>query len=222
MIKAVFIDYTGTTVKNGGYELLEFGRLVVENSDFTCVKEFLRDWYSLWRSIEIKCYKETYMTSDEILDYCLNVLVNEYNLNYDLNLLKDLVHGFWSNAPIYDDALEFFNKVNLPIYVLTNNAIKYVDKSMKSKGLKPKRIISSDEVNAYKPHIELFNYALNIAKCKPSEVIHIGDSLKSDYYGAINAGINAYLVLRKEDNSISKDVRVVTNIVDVLNDINNY
>lgn len=216
MIKALFIDYTGTTVKNGGFELLEFGRIVVENSRYSDLKIFLKEWYELWKTYEETCYKDTYKPADEILDICIDILVKDYNLNYDLNELKDLVHGFWINAPLFEDALELFNNIKLPLYILTNNGIKYIDESMKRKNLYPTGIISADEIKAYKPHIDLFNYALRVAGCKASEVIHIGDSLNADYYGATNAGIIAYLVVRKEDNNISKDVRVIKRLTDIL------
>ena len=52
-------------------------------------------------------------------------------------------------------------------------------------------------VRAYKPHKEVFDYALKISGCAAREVIHIGDSIVSDVNGASAAGITPVLIDRK-------------------------
>ena len=52
-------------------------------------------------------------------------------------------------------------------------------------------------VRAYKPHKEVFAYALKISGHAASEVIHIGDSVVSDVNGAFAAGITPVLIDRK-------------------------
>ena len=92
----------------------------------------------------------------------------------------------------------FHERCGLPIYVITNNGVQYVKKSMQEKGLHPAGIISADMVRAYKPHKEIFDKALEISGCKPEEVVHIGDSYMSDVQGALEAGIQPILVSREK------------------------
>ena len=52
-------------------------------------------------------------------------------------------------------------------------------------------------VNAYKPHREIFEKALEISGCRADKVIHIGDSVTSDGNGAFNTGITPILLDRR-------------------------
>jgi len=52
-------------------------------------------------------------------------------------------------------------------------------------------MIFSDEVGTRKPHPEIFRMAARRLGVKPSEIIHIGDNLRSDVWGAKNAGFKA-------------------------------
>lgn len=47
-----------------------------------------------------------------------------------------------------------------------------------------------------KPHPNIFHLALNEHQCLPHQAWHIGDSLRDDYEGAKNAGLQAFLLKR--------------------------
>lgn len=49
-------------------------------------------------------------------------------------------------------------------------------------------MVTSEKSNSLKPHREIFDYALNMAKTVPDESIMIGDAIDIDILGAINAG----------------------------------
>jgi len=48
----------------------------------------------------------------------------------------------------------------------------------------------SEEVGVSKPHPEMIERAIKEGKVEPSECLMVGDSLTSDYQGAINAGVD--------------------------------
>lgn len=52
-------------------------------------------------------------------------------------------------------------------------------------------IVSSEEVNAEKPHAKLFACCAHKAKVLPEECLFVGDSLKKDVYGASTAGMSS-------------------------------
>ena len=52
-------------------------------------------------------------------------------------------------------------------------------------------MIFSDELGVRKPDCRIFNLAAEKMKVKACEVVHIGDNLKADVWGAKNAGFNA-------------------------------
>ena len=51
-----------------------------------------------------------------------------------------------------------------------------------------KHLITSEKSNSMKPHKDIFDYALDIAKANVEESIMIGDAIDIDILGAINAG----------------------------------
>ena len=54
-------------------------------------------------------------------------------------------------------------------------------------------VIVSAEVEMEKPNPCIFEKALEVAKCDPEEVIHVGDDRRNDVWGAREAGIDAWL-----------------------------
>ena len=215
MLKAIFIDYTGTTVMEGGPEMQETVMRVCKNSTLSTPKELMKIWWGLIRTYEVQSYKETYLTEDDILDKAFEKLEEEFSLRENREELKELVRGFWSNAPVFPDVKEFFDTCPLPIYIITNNGTQYVGKAMEKHDLHPAGIICADMVQAYKPHRELFEKALEVSGCKPEEVMHIGDSYDSDVLGARAAGIKPVLVLRDATEERPEDCMVVNSLLEI-------
>lgn len=54
--------------------------------------------------------------------------------------------------------------------------------------------VFSDEVRVSKPSPAFFRFILDRVNFPKSDVLHVGDSLKSDYHGALNFGFNALLI----------------------------
>jgi putative hydrolase of the HAD superfamily len=51
-----------------------------------------------------------------------------------------------------------------------------------------KHLVTSEKSNSMKPHKDIFDYALDLAKANVEESIMIGDAIDIDILGAINAG----------------------------------
>lgn len=60
----------------------------------------------------------------------------------------------------------------------------------------------SDEVKWVKPSVKLYHHATNQLGVAPEETVHIGDSMKGDIVGAINAGMKVIWVKTKETEYI--------------------
>ncbi len=52
-------------------------------------------------------------------------------------------------------------------------------------------MLFSDEIGIRKPNPKIFQIAAKNLNVKPHEVVHVGDNLKSDVWGAKNAGLKA-------------------------------
>lgn len=219
MLKSVFVDYTGTLLQEGGTDVEEMLMRCYHNSEIESPQAMLRYWWGMVKEYELASYKETYLTEDEIVDKMLERCVEEIQLKDNLEELHKLCQSFWVHAPIFDDVKEFFEKCLLPIYVISNNGIPYIEEAMKVNELHPAGIVCGDMVKAYKPHSELFEKALEVSGCKNSEVIHIGDSFASDVKGAQSVGISAILMDRK-GNTKESGVTVVKSLLEVIPIVN--
>lgn len=218
MYRALFLDYTGTMVQEGGRELQELILRVCRHSRLEEPKETVAAWWRLVKGYEERCFGEDYLTEDEIVDRVLADLARQAGLQDDFDALHELMRGFWVHAPLFPEVRGFFEKCPVPIYIITNNGIQYVEKSMEEKGLSPAGIVCGDMARAYKPHRELFEKALAVSGCSAAEALHVGDSYASDVQGARAAGIRALLLQRSAccGHEDAETVRELTEVLKLL------
>ncbi|KIP01962.1 hypothetical protein PHLGIDRAFT_96511 [Phlebiopsis gigantea 11061_1 CR5-6] len=86
-------------------------------------------------------------------------------------------------------------------------------------------IVLSEEEGVEKPSLQIFLRAFQRAGMERSEVLHVGDELEADYYGARACGLSSLLVRRpgpdgeaerKEDGEDLTNVEVVQNLQEVV------
>ncbi len=58
-------------------------------------------------------------------------------------------------------------------------------------------VILSDDCGVRKPDAKIFYMALEKAKCRKDEFLHVGDSLTDDVLGAVNAGVRSVWLNRR-------------------------
>ena len=196
MVKAVFIDYMGTTVDEHSAEMSEIVRRICKNSSLHDPRQV--QWFILdnRRRYEADSYLDTYLTQDEIVDRLISDMEDQIGLTDEPSALRGLIRGHWVNASVFPDARAFFERCPVPIYIITNIGLPYMEQALQHNGLKAAGVISADTARAYKPYREIFDEALRVSGCIPSEVIHIGDSYDTDVVGARGAGIRPVLLLR--------------------------
>ena len=196
MIKAVFIDYMGTTVDEHSPEMAEIVRRICKNSSLHDPRQVQRFILDTRRRYETDSYLDAYLTEDEIATRLILDMEAQIGLRDSPAVLRDLIHSHWVNAPLFPDARTFFDRCSVPIYIITNNGLPYMEQALRHNGLKAAGVVSADTARAYKPHREIFDEALRASGCTPGEVIHIGDSYDTDVVGARGAGIRPVLLLR--------------------------
>ncbi len=196
MTKVVFIDYMGTTVDERSPEMAEIVRRICKNSGVHDPRQVQRFILDTRRRYETDSYLDAYLTEDEIVDRLISDMEAQIGLADERAALRDLIRSHWVNAPVFPDAHAFFEQCPVPIYIITNNGLPYMERALRHNGLKAAGVVSADTVRAYKPHREVFDEALRLSGCAPDEAVHIGDSYATDVVGARSAGIRPVLLLR--------------------------
>lgn len=215
MTKAYFLDYTGTMVQEDEPYTRQLLEYFVTHSNINDPQEILRIVWEMVKTLEVQSHGDAFIKNDVKVDRILEYCVNEYGLNGDLEHMHRIWRNVWVHAPLFDDVKQFFEKSKLPIYVLSNDDLCYLEESMKIKGLKPAGIISAEMARACKPDRAIFEKAMEIAGVRPDEVIHIGDSLTSDIEPAKLLGITPVYISRKKDVKI-ESVRVIRSLNELL------
>lgn len=196
MVKAVFIDYMGTTVDERSPEMADIVRHICKNSSLHDPKEVQQFILNARRRYEADSYLDAYLTEDEIVDRLISDMEAQIGLTEAPAVLRNLIRSHWVNAPVFPDARTFFERCPVPVYIITNNGLPYMEQALEHNGLNAAGIVSADTVRAYKPHQEVFEEALRLSGCTPDEAVHIGDSYDTDAVGAKSAGIRPVLLLR--------------------------
>ena len=196
MVKAVFIDYMGTTVDEHSSEMAEIVRRICKNSNIHDPKQVQRFILDNRRQYEADSCLDAYLTQDEIVDRLISDMVEQIGLTDEPTALRGLIRSHWVNAPVFADARIFFERCPVPIYIITNIGLPYMEQALRRNELKAAGVISADAARAYKPHREIFDEALRISGCTSDKVVHIGDSYDTDVVGARGVGIRPVLLLR--------------------------
>ena len=215
MVQAVFIDYMGTTVDERSPEMAEIVRRICKNSavhDPEQVQRFILDDR---RRYEADSYLDAYLTEDEIVDRLIGDMEAQIGLADDPDALRGLIRTHWVNAPVFPDAPGFFERCPVPIYIITNNGLPYMEQALRRNGLKAVGVVSGNTVRACKAHREIFDEVLRVSGCGSDEAVHIGDSYDTDVLGARGAGIRPVLLLRGRDQR-HDDVEAMDDLTQVL------
>ncbi|MBR6307860.1 MAG: HAD family hydrolase [Lachnospiraceae bacterium] len=214
MIKAIFIDYTGTMVQEDEPYTRELIAYFMAHSDLKSPVEILKVVWTKVKEIEVTSHGDAFepvdVRTDRILEYC----VENCGLVGDLKYMHEVWSKIWVHAPLYDDVKPFFERAKLPIYVITNDDLRYVEESMRLKGLKPAGIISADMAKSCKPDQGIFKKAMETAGVSAEEAVLIGDSLTSDVEPALKLGI-APIYISREKKADLGDVKVVRTLDEV-------
>jgi HAD superfamily hydrolase (TIGR01549 family) len=133
---------------------------------------------------------------------------------------KKLLYEVWSNPRNF----RLYSDVIPTLDLLRIRGIRCACVSNEDKGLIKffeyfqienyfEKIFTSEEIGFEKPNPRIFEIALKEMRCKPKEVLHVGDSVLSDYYGAELSGICPVLIDRT--GKIKKNIRIVNKLTDI-------
>lgn len=115
--------------------------------------------------------------------------INQIGIEY-INYLPD-------NNQLFDGAIEVLNylKPNYNLHIITNGFAEVQNKKLSNSGIQNyfKTVTNSEMAGVKKPHPNIFEFALSLAKVSKDNALMIGDCIDADVRGAINFGIKAIL-----------------------------
>lgn len=169
-----------------------------------------KDSYELFHEDKMKTVNDYEKTHDKYDIYKLSEFYKERGINLTPDHIRQWIefNAYYLEDEIDEniyELLELLKEDDKEIALLTNWFKKTQVERLRRKNILDyfDNIVSGDE--ALKPSKQ--SYDLAVKNTPKEECIMIGDNYKKDYLGALNYGINAYLV--NKDNDINKILEVV-------------
>jgi len=196
-IKGLIIDLFGTLVKEDDGAVVDLCRAVMDSSPAVFNPgEVARCWWQITN----ECYQA----------YCGRDFISLKDL--ELNALQETANHFRSSLPVkeallpvfrdrltpdlYEDSRLFISRLPLPAVVITNGDRADVEHALTSTQLPVEALITSQDVQSYKPRVEIFKAALEHLGLAPEEVLMVGDSLRYDLEPARALGMKTAWINR--------------------------
>ena len=117
------------------------------------------------------------------------------------------------------DLLNHLKDASYPMHLITNGFEKTQHEKLKNSGIDHYfiEVITSEQAGIMKPHLAIFEYALNKVNTSASTSIMVGDTLEVDILGAINAGMDTiYFNPAQPPTEKIKPTHVVQNLGEVI------
>ncbi|BDU50411.1 HAD family hydrolase [Haliovirga abyssi] len=216
-LKALFLDFYGTLVHEDDEIIPVICKRIEKSTDLNVsIEEIGRFWWQEFHELFMNSYGDNFKTQRIIEKISLDRTLEYFSSSEDSDDLCQLLFNHWQRPKIFEDTKKFIESVNVPICVVSNIDRVDINNAIKFHNLKFDCVLTSEDAKSYKPRKELFELALNEMKLSNNEVIHIGDSIRSDILGAKKCGIKSIWLKR---NKMNKTNEVIENICIDLNEV---
>lgn len=177
----------------------------------------------LWQA-----YGKGKLSKEELRDSRFSKALAHHGI-FDPEIAKKMSDGYIELSPrqtaLFPGAIQMLEELkneDYRLHIITNGFKEVQHIKLSNSGLTPyfDLILCSEEVGMNKPNREIFQYAQAQTDCKTQHAIMIGDDMKADVVGALNAGWSAIHFdperkLQKERNV--PRIRELTEIPEIVN-----
>ncbi|WP_010274219.1 HAD family hydrolase [Paenibacillus senegalensis] len=190
--KAIFLDFYGTLVHEDDdiipviCEEIRLSSTKPESS----VTEIAAYWWKSFSALMTGSIGTAFETQRALSLKSLIETVEYFDSRANAEAIIEPQFAHWANPLLFEDTQPFLEAfADRPRYVLSNIDTADVNAAIAIHQLDITAVLTSEDVRAYKPNPRLFEEALERYGFEPGEVVHIGDSARSDVHGAQQAGI---------------------------------
>lgn len=228
-IKAIFFDLDHTILNSKKSEeeaMHELFKTCQELQEFN-EEEFEEKWHKNALVLYEKYNKKEITFERQRLDRVKNTFLDFGIIKNDeeaKEIFKIYLKWYEKKWQLFDDAKEVLEKLkkDYKLGIITNgDGIQQRQKLENTKITNYfSQIIISSEVGFSKPEKEIFKLACEKIKEKPESCIMVGDNLKADVQGAINAGLNGIWINRRNEKfEFKNQIKELKEITDKLKTI---
>jgi YjjG family noncanonical pyrimidine nucleotidase len=169
-----------------------------------------------------KLYQVDKITHEELRYQRLKQTFDQIHYEISDDEIDQIAHDYIAFLPdrnlLFDGTIEvldyLFPKYNL--HIITNGFAEVQTRKLRNSGIEKyfKTITNSEKAGVKKPHPNIFEFALSLAKTEKENAIMIGDCIEADVQGAIDFGMRAILFDEKNTNA-SDNVEKITHLLEL-------
>jgi len=172
-----------------------------------------------------KLYQVDKMTHEELryqrLKQSFDALGYEISDDAINKISIDYIEYLPDNNLLFDGAIEVLDYLypKYKLHIITNGFAEVQQRKMYHSGLEKyfQTITNSEMAGVKKPHKNIFEFALSLAKVNKENAIMIGDCIDADVRGAIAFGMQAILFDEKEIHSPEEEIMVIKHLLELKN-----
>ena len=171
-----------------------------------------------------KLYQVDKITHEELRYQRLKQSFDALNYSISDEAIDQIAHDYIAFLPennqLFDGAIEILDYL-LPKYnlhIITNGFAEVQYKKINNSGLSSyfKTVTNSEMAGVKKPHRNIFEFALSLAKTNKENAIMIGDCIDADVKGAIDYGMKAILFDEKNSHNLP-EVLTINRLIELKN-----
>lgn len=197
--------------------MMEFGVAYDEAYHLPIYKEVN---HQIWKEFEDGILSQEKLKTERFKRYFDILSVNYDVHDFSSAYIKNLGEG----AYLFKDSEELVRKLSKThrLMILTNGLSKVQNRRIEKSGIKEcfEQIVISEEVGAAKPSKDIFEYAVKDYKeIDKSQILMVGDSMRSDILGGINYGIDTcwYNPSKNENKESFSATYEITELIEIFN-----
>jgi 2-haloacid dehalogenase/putative hydrolase of the HAD superfamily len=189
--RALMLDFYGTLVAEDEVLVARIAeRIAGASRRGASAGEVRARWADGFSRICAGVHGADFRTQREIEQASLEAAAEHFDARIDVAELCAEMFAYWAAPTPLPGAAEFLSAYDGPICIVSNIDTADLRSAISGLGWELERVVTSESCRAYKPRPEMFRAALAILGCEPSEVLHVGDSPRSDIVGAAGSGID--------------------------------
>lgn len=168
---------------------------------------------ALWTQYGQGLITKDFLIVERFLHLLLEVGIDDSELALKMNAeYLDILATKKNLKPHARELLDFCQKHDLPITLVSNGFVEVQYRKLKSSGIEQyfAHVVLSEAAGTLKPDPAFFQYALDLNHAQPDEVLMIGDSFEADIKGAVQSGIDALFL-----NDRNAAVKIPTGVTEI-------
>jgi len=188
-VRALLVDVYGTLVEEDDAVIASIVDRIAEASAGADPRRIAARWNERFSALCAAAHGDAFRSQRVLELESLRELLQELDAALDPVAQSRELFRYWRAPTPCPGAAEALASVPVPVCLVSNIDSDDLAAVVEAQRWNVAAIVTSESVRAYKPRPEIFEAALEALGCARQEVLHIGDSLRSDIAGAESLGI---------------------------------